>query len=84
MTWKSEKREYTEHRWVLRQPAHRSDVLNAIDAANRQWVSADPSGRSEITVHGEDDHIVIAFTAPRVTGKRESLSELFAPDEDNA
>ena len=81
--WANETREFTEHRWILRQPVHPNDLTAALGAANRKWIGVEPSERSDITVRGEDDYIVVAFTAPRVTGKRESLAELFAPVEDD-
>ena len=87
--WSTETREFTEHRWLVRQPAHYTEVASAIDAAGYAWEQVSyTTGRSDITVRGEDDHVVVSFTVrtrPRVPGKRGTVLDVFEADgEDGA
>lgn len=84
--WSTETRAFTEHRWLVRQPAHYTEVASAIDSAGYAWERVSyTTGRSDITVRGEDDHVVVSFTVrtpPRVPGKRATVLDVFETDGD--
>ena len=63
-TWEKQFREHTEHRWVLKDPVHHTDVSQALQVATRQC-DGEPLTRTPVVVRGEDDTIVISYTVWR-------------------
>ena len=78
--WSKEIREHTEHRWVLKAPAHGLDIAAAVDAANRAAMGL--PRRTDVTVRGEDDHVVVSYTVwrdvntPRPPAMRDSVRDV--------
>lgn len=51
-----------ERRWLLRMPAHHTDLAQAFSAATRDWETQSPGSCSDPMVKAEDEFLVIFYT----------------------
>lgn len=51
-----------EYRWLLRLPAHHTDLAQAFSHASHHWEERREESPSDLMITSEDDHLVIFYT----------------------
>jgi len=71
------------HEWVLKSPAHHTEIGKAVDAAELERATQASKGvrTGDVHVHGDDTELVISFEAERKNSKRTIRDQIIEADD---